>query len=222
MKVIFLDAVGTLFGVRGSVGELYAKLAQKAGVDVSADVVDQAFFASFKAAPSAAFPGIKPQDVPAQEFQWWYDIAAQTFQRAGVFEQFQDFDEFFADLYNFFAGAEPWFVYGDVRPSLEVWHHQGFELGVISNFDSRLYEVLKALKLADFFSSITISTEVGAAKPAPEIFKAALEKHDCLPQDALHIGDSYKDDYQGAKAVGLQAIWLKRGDLFEKNINNEQ
>jgi putative hydrolase of the HAD superfamily len=42
------------------------------------------------------------------------------------------------------------------------------------------------------------------------VFQAALEKHGCLPQQAWHIGDSWKEDYQGAIAVGIRAIWLKR------------
>ena len=39
-KVIFLDAVGTLFGVKGSVGEVYREIAADFGVDVAASVLD--------------------------------------------------------------------------------------------------------------------------------------------------------------------------------------
>lgn len=84
------------------------------------------------------------------------------------------------------------------------------ELGVLSNFDSRLHTVLPALGLAEFFSSVTISTEVGAAKPDARIFQAALQKHECSPAQAWHIGDRQKEDYEGAKAAGLRAVLLKR------------
>lgn len=211
-KVIFLDAVGTLFGVKGSVGEVYGEMAQRFGVEVSADALNQAFLQSFSAAPPPIFPATELEKIPECEFEWWQLIALRTFQQVGVLHQFSDFSAFFAELYTHFATAEPWFVYPDVRPALEHWRQLGIELGVLSNFDSRLYLVLQALDLAQFFTSVTISTEVGAAKPDPQIFAAALNKHDCPAKAAWHIGDSFKEDYQGANAAGLRAIWLKRGE----------
>ncbi len=209
-KVIFLDAVGTLFGVKGSVGEVYGEIAQRFGVEVSAKALNQAFYQTFQAAPPPIFPGAEPQEIPKREFEWWQNISRRTFQQVGVLDHFSDFSAFFAELYTYFATAEPWFVYPDVRPALENWQQLGIELGVLSNFDSRLYLVLQALDLAQFFTSVTISTEVGAAKPNSQIFAAALNKYNCSAKDAWHLGDSLKEDYQGAKAAGLRAILVKR------------
>jgi len=211
-KVIFFDAVGTLFGVKGSVGEVYGNMAQRFGVEVPAKTLNQSFFQSFKAAPPPIFPGIEPQKISKYEFEWWQVITLRTFQEVGVFNQFSDFSAFFTELYLHFATADPWFIYPDVLPTLKRWHQLGIELGVLSNFDSRLYSVLQALDLAQFFTSVTISTEVGAAKPDPQIFAVGLNKHNCPAQLAWHIGDSLKEDYQGAKAAGLRAIWLKRDE----------
>lgn len=211
-RVILLDAVGTLFGVRGSVGEIYADIARQFEVNVSPKTLNAAFLQAFRAASPMAFPGIPSSEVAQYEYQWWEAIAQQSFKKAGVLEQFSNFSEFFAALYAYFATAAAWSVYPDVRPTLTHWHTQSIELGILSNFDTRLYAVLPALGLADFFSSITISTEVGAAKPDARIFRAALKKHNCSADRAWHIGDSLKEDYQGAKAIGLRAIWLKRGE----------
>lgn len=209
-QVIFLDAVGTLFGVKGSVGEIYGSMARKFGVYADDQHIDYAFFQSFKAAPPMAFPHALAADVPQYEYDWWESIAYQTFQQIGVVNQFENFSDFFADLYAHFATADPWFVYPDVHAALTYWRSQNIPLGILSNFDTRLYPVLAALQLAEFFSSITISTEVGFAKPNPAVFQVALAKHNCLPDQAWHIGDSFKEDYQGAKAAGIRAIWLKR------------
>ncbi|MEO1094303.1 MAG: HAD-IA family hydrolase [Cyanobacteria bacterium J06638_28] len=209
-KVIFLDAVGTLFGVSGSVGQTYADIASRFGVEVDAALLNQAFFKHFKASPAMAFPGMEPTDVPAQEYAWWRAIADATFQDVGKRNEFSDFEAFFADLYAYFAGADPWFVYADTYHSLERWRTMGIEMGVISNFDSRIYTVLDALALADFFQSVTISTEVGAAKPDELIFAAALTKHDCEASEAWHVGDTYAEDYEGARAVGIRGILLRR------------
>ncbi|MFE4108281.1 HAD-IA family hydrolase [Almyronema epifaneia] len=209
-QVIFLDAVGTLFGVRGSVGQVYADIARSVGVAVDATRLNQAFVQVFGSAQPLAFPDAETTAIPNKEYSWWYAIAQQAFEQIGALEAFADFDGFFADLYAHFATAQPWFVYADTLKSLKSWQAQNIELGIISNFDSRLYAVLAALELQDFFQSITISTEVGAAKPDPLIFATALQKHDCPAAAAWHVGDSYTQDYEGAKAAGLKGIWLKR------------
>jgi putative hydrolase of the HAD superfamily len=211
-KVIFLDAVGTLFGVKGSVGEIYSQIAQEFGVEVSAETLNQTFLQSFKAASPPIFPDAEPQDIPQYEFEWWFRIAQSTFELAGVLEKFADFSAFFSEVYIHFGTAEAWFTYADVVPALTKWRHMGIQLGIISNFDSRIYLVLQSLQLREYFDSITISTQVGAAKPDPKIFAYALEIHNCPPEAAWHIGDSIKEDYHGAKAAGLRGIWINRGD----------
>ena len=211
-KVIFLDAVGTLFGIQGSVGTIYSQLAQQFGVEVSEADLNLAFGQSFRHSSPAAFLGAEPSEIPVLEFEWWQAIAQETFAQAGVLQQFSDFATFFKKLYAHFETATPWFVYPEVPSVLEQWRSQGIELGILSNFDSRLYSVLDALDLVKFFTSITISTEVGAAKPNPDIFAAGLKKHDCAASAAWHIGDSYQEDYEAAQVIGLTGIWLNRTD----------
>lgn len=209
-KVIYLDAVGTLFGVKDSVGHAYATVASQFGVSADAEALNQAFFQHFKAAGRMAFPGSDPTQVPAKEYAWWQAIAEKTFKSVDQWEAFQDFEAFFAELYAYFAGADPWFIYPDTYQALERWRVMGIEMGIISNFDSRIHMVLEALTLTDFFTSITISTEVGAAKPDALIFTSALQKHGCQPSEAWHVGDSFKEDYEGACAAGIRGIWLNR------------
>lgn len=216
-QVIFLDAAGTLFGVRGSVGKQYEKIARQFGVDADARILERAFFRSFTEAPPMAFPGTPISEIPNKEFAWWQAVTKNTFAAANYFHELTDFSEFFQELYHYFSTPAPWEVYPDVIPTLKSWQAQGIELGVLSNFDTRLYDVLDALNLASFFTSVTLSTEVGAAKPDPQIFTHALRKYPYPPSATLHIGDSVKADYQGAKQVGCRAIWLNRSDELPPN-----
>jgi putative hydrolase of the HAD superfamily len=209
-KVIFFDAVGTLFGVKGSVGQIYSAIALEHGVEVAPQTLDWAFGPTFKAAGNPAFPGVDPSELPAREYTWWREVAIATFNQADVLPQFADFDAFFDQLFQYFATAAPWDLYADTIATLNQIRSAGIELGVVSNFDSRLHQVLPALGLAEFFSSVTISTEVGAAKPAAPIFQAALQKHGCGPAEAWHVGDSLEEDYRAAIAAGLTGIWLQR------------
>jgi putative hydrolase of the HAD superfamily len=209
-QVIFLDAVGTLFGVRGSVGQIYSELAGKYGVSCAPEILDRHFYAAFKISPPCVFPGVPISEIPQLEHHWWKAINQQTFTTSGVWEQFSDFDAFFDDLYRYFTTSAAWEIYPDVIVALKQWQQAGIPLGVLSNFDSRLYAVLKVLDLEQYFSTVTISTEVGGAKPQSAIFTAALNKYQSNPADAWHIGDSHGDDYLGARAVGITAIWINR------------
>lgn len=211
-KVIFFDAVGTLFGIKGTVGDVYASFTKQIGLDLSPDQLNQAFKKSWQKASSPVFSGVDSQQIPEAEYKWWKDIVEKTFKEVGVFEQIPDFTALFTRIYAHFATADPWEVYPDSVKSLKQWHKIGIELGVISNFDTRLYAVLELLGLSQYFQSITISSYTGSAKPDPRIFLAALEKHNCVPQKAWHIGDSLKEDYEGAKAVGIKAILIERKD----------
>ena len=218
-KVIFFDAVGTLFGVKGSVGSVYQAIAKKHQVEADDKNLDIAFHQSFTQAPPLAFAITNPKTIPQQEFDWWKNLAVTTFKKAELLDKFTDFEQFFQELYVYFSTEKPWFIYQDVIPNLKSWQQKKVTLAIISNFDSRLYSLLKALKIEHFFSSITISSEVGAAKPNKKIFEVALAKHDCLPEEAWHIGDSLTDDYQGAKDIGINGFWLKRGynTVIKKN-----
>ncbi|KGF73909.1 hydrolase [Neosynechococcus sphagnicola sy1] len=209
-QVIFVDAVGTLFGIQGSVGAIYAAIAAEFGIEASAPALNSAFFASFQSSSAAAFPGVAAAEIPQQEYRWWRAIAAQTFQRVGLLDQISDFEALFTELYHHFATATPWYLYPDVIPTLQSWLAQGIPLGILSNFDSRLYTVLEVLGLRPYFATITISTEVGSAKPQPQVFQVALAKHQCPAAAAWHIGDSLREDYVAAQMAGLRGIWLNR------------
>ncbi|QEQ02115.1 HAD family hydrolase [Thermosynechococcus sp. QKsg1] len=207
-QLITLDAVGTLFGLRESVGTVYGRFAAEVGVQVDSAALDVAFFKAFRAAPPCAFPDLEAAQRAEAELRWWQGVAAETFRRAGVLDQFADFDRFFAPVFAYYATAEPWLLYSDVLPALKEWQAQGIPLMVVSNFDSRLYGVLEALGLAPFFKEVWISSEVGAAKPNRLIFERAVTPY--ATSQVWHIGDSWEDDVLGAQGAGLQAIWLRR------------
>jgi putative hydrolase of the HAD superfamily len=208
--VIFLDAVGTIIGVRDGVGEIYSEFAQKFGVVCDPVQVSAAFYQEFKMAEPCVFPAATSSEIPEQEYQWWRSINQRTFTRLGKIADFANFEGFFAELYAYFATAAAWEVYPDTLTALDRWQQQGLTLSILSNFDTRLYQVLDALDLRKYFSSINLSTVVGAAKPDPVIFQQALDQHHCLASNAWHIGDSELEDYQGASAAGLTAWLIKR------------
>src|SRR5208282_208598 len=102
--------------------------------------------------------------------------------------EFRDFDAYFEALFAFFADSANWRADPEAREVLGRLKDSRVALGVISNFDYRLYGILEGLGLAAAFDSITISSEAGFAKPSAEVFRAALRKHSVQSAESMHVG----------------------------------
>lgn len=85
---------------------------------------------------------------------------------------------------------------------------QRYPIGVISNADGGIENVLRACGIADCFRTITDSGQVGYEKPHPEIFRHALKQMKAAPEESLYIGDVYSVDYLGATGAGMQAVLM--------------
>jgi len=215
-RVVFFDAADTLFHVKGSVGDVYVTHARKYGVTARPEVIQQAFARAFADAPPPVFAVRDPQALASCERLWWFDVVHSVFYRVGMFERF---DEYFDEVFAYFSKPEAWTLYPDTLSTLHALDARGLEMGIISNFDSRLYPVLVGLGIDRFFESVTISTVAGAAKPAVGIFQRALHKHGVEAREALHVGDSLRDDAQAAAAAGLGGVWLDRTGTAERRTD---
>jgi len=81
-------------------------------------------------------------------------------------------------------------------------------VGVLSNSEGRIAELLAEVGIADPIRAVIDSGRVGIEKPDPRIFAHA---RDALGGgDAIHIGDSWPADIAGARAAGWRAIWFGR------------
>jgi putative hydrolase of the HAD superfamily len=117
-----------------------------------------------------------------------------------------------AELFDRFRRAESWEVFEDVVPTLESLGEQGLRLGVVSNWDHRLPDLLADLGLAPFFDTITYSSMCGVEKPHPHIFQQCLAALDVPPARALHVGDRALEDAEGALGAGMRALRLDRSE----------
>jgi putative hydrolase of the HAD superfamily len=215
VKVIFFDAVGTLIETRGCVGELYIRAAREFDLEAEPRIMQLNFERSFRRQPPLAFPVGTPESALIElEKGWWRNLVRAIFADLGSFPRFE---EFFDEIFERFRGRESWSVYDDVTPTLAELKRRGLKLGVISNFDSRLYDVLRACRLDHFFDSVHISTRVGAAKPDVAIFQAALKHYAVEARQAWHVGDNLREDVEGAMAAGVNAALLDRDNRFTEN-----
>lgn len=216
IRVVFFDAADTLFHVRGSVAEMYLHHAAQFGFHQkpdSATKIAESFRRAFQEAPPPVFAVTEPAQIKQSERLWWFDIVHNVFYRVGMFQRF---DEFFEQVFQAFEDHRSWRLFPETTAVLAQLKARNLELGIISNFDSRLFTVMRGLGIADSFDTVTISSLAQAAKPAPKIFHLALEKHAVDAEEALHVGDSLREDVEGAKKVGLHTVLLNRNEAQQR------
>jgi putative hydrolase of the HAD superfamily len=107
-------------------------------------------------------------------------------------------------------GAVRFRAYPEVPDALTRLRAGGARLAVVSNWDVSLHDVLERTALRPLVDAVVISAELGAAKPDPAIFRAALERLGAEAGDALHAGDSVEHDVAGARAAGIEAVLVAR------------
>lgn len=210
IQVVFFDAANTLFHVKGSVADIYLRYAVQFGFAHTPDslgAIQRAFARAFGEAPSPVFAVTDPARLKQSERLWWFDIVHNVFYRVGMFPRF---DEFFEQVFQVFEDPQSWQLYPDTVATLTRLKERGLELGIVSNFDSRLFPVMRGLGLDHLFDTVTISSLAQAAKPAPKIFQVALDKHALDPHEAVHVGDSFREDVEGAMRAGVHAVLLDR------------
>ena len=108
--------------------------------------------------------------------------------------------------------CDAWTLFDDVVPCLDWLHAAGLKVAAVTNASGAHQRAkLNDLGIARFFDTVVIAGELGAAKPDPQIFRAACTRLDVPTTEALHVGDRLDVDAVGARDAGLHGVWLDRG-----------
>jgi putative hydrolase of the HAD superfamily len=204
IEAITFDVGGTLIEPWPSVGHVYAEVASQHGLG---NIPPELLNSRFKEAWSAT-------RIFDHSRSAWASLVTRTFAPFCPAEQSRGF---FPELYNRFAQPDAWRLFEDTLPTLEGLARQQIRLGIVSNWDERLRGLLKALDLSRWFETVVISCEVGASKPAPEIFAAAASQLNLPPSRILHVGDSLEADVAGAQGSGFRARRIRRNRPPERD-----
>ncbi|OQV25074.1 putative Haloacid dehalogenase-like hydrolase domain-containing protein 3 [Hypsibius exemplaris] len=209
LKLITFDITNTILRARVPVGEEYAKVACRFGLNLDAARISQEFPKVFSGL-WAVQPNFGVADgITAR--QWWSTAVMAAVERSDVKLTEENFEKVSATaeaLFEHYATAAPWMVDESstyILSSLKRTH----QLGIISNFDERLENLLEKFDLQQYFSFAIASRAAGVCKPDPTIFDLALQKagiHD--PSTALHVGDDLALDFKAAKSAGWNAVWF--------------
>ena len=192
LDAVTIDAYGTLVELVDPVPALQAALAER-GVHCDHDRVRAAFLAE------VAY--YRPRSVEGRDTE---SLAVLRRECAGIF-----LDEAGAELdpvefTQAFVGSLVFRPVAGALAAVERFAARGLALAVVSNWDVGLHEKLGSL--ASRFACVVTSAEVGAAKPDPAVFLAALEHLGVAPSRALHVGDEPGDE-DGARGAGMRFRW---------------
>jgi putative hydrolase of the HAD superfamily len=101
-------------------------------------------------------------------------------------------------------------LYEDVTPALDDLRSNGYVVGVITNMSRPGEDVAESMGFKDNVDFTISSMDVGASKPNPKMFQAALSRAGVAPNEAVHVGDQLETDIQGAVASGINPILIDR------------
>jgi putative hydrolase of the HAD superfamily len=84
------------------------------------------------------------------------------------------------------------------------------KLGLVSNFTYApvIYASLRKLGINQFFSAVVISEGIGWRKPHKRIFQTALQRLQATAEETVYIGDSPREDIEGAKTAGMKTVFV--------------
>ncbi|MDQ3958648.1 MAG: HAD-IA family hydrolase [Actinomycetota bacterium] len=208
IDIVFLDAGETILYPHPSFSELFARVCRAEGREISASDVEEV---RRRLAPhlvdmvedSGAEGGISLSEASSRTF--W------TFLYRRFLEELGMDDESLVDrLFETFSSTSTYRLYDDVLPALRALGDGGYRLGLISNFERWLEEMLVELEVGHIFDVAVISGVEGVEKPDASIYLRALEKAGVPAGAAVHVGDSPGLDVEPARSVGMETVLLDR------------
>lgn len=207
IRAVTLDATGTLFELVDLAGT-YRTILARHGVELDHATLARLLPELWRETACTSDPARdRFASHPEGARGFWRDLVRRLFERALLPPPSRFLD---AELFDTFARAEPWRIFPEVLPLLDELARRQLALAVVSNWDERLPRLLSALGLLERFDVLVFSQEVGVEKPHRAIFEAALERLGVAPHETLHVGDRKLEDAEGARAAGLEALWLVR------------
>jgi len=214
IRGVVFDATGTLFETREPVGATYARAAAEIGVKLPAWRLDDAFKRVMSHGPSlarVAAAGATRAQREAAEIDWWIDRVRQTFQATDSTVQLPDAKAFGRALFERYRAGSAWRERPGARALLESLQRAGLALGVASQFDHRLPEILEALDLAGFFETVEIPSRAGRAKPERAVFEALAAALGCALGELAYVGDDPPEVLAAIAGLGV-AVFDVRAD----------
>ena len=200
VRAVFVDVLGTLVELEPPAPALREEIERRTGVDVGEERAAAAFGAEISYYLAHHLEGRDMQGVEGLRDRCTEEIR-------GVL-QLDGLDH--ATAREAMLAALRFRAFPDAEPALMDLRARGVRIVAVSNWDASLPSVLERTGLAPHLDGAVSSAVIGAAKPDPAVFEAALAAAGCERGEAFHVGDSPDGDVDGARAIGVRVALLDR------------
>ena len=206
VQVVLFDAVGTVIYPQPSIADAYVNIGSRFIEDLDPDEVLRRFklvFSRVFSAENAQSPVTESSTVES-----WRQVVE------GTFPEFEDTEgALFQQLWDHFADSRSWEVYDDVAECFTRIRSQGIQIGIASNFDSRLERIVNLDPVLSQAEYVFHSAQLGWNKPAVGFCDGIGKRLGLQPNQIVLVGDRLDNDIQPALAAGWQGIWIDREEI---------
>ncbi|KAJ8876388.1 hypothetical protein PR048_020833 [Dryococelus australis] len=219
-RLVTFDVTGTLLKFRMSPGEKYAEVAANFGLKVEPRVLTNNFRTHFRDM-CRRHPNFGHTTGLGWK-KWWTSVVVETFSSSEKQKINEHVLKTIAEtLIEDYKSCDCWVVTDGSVSALSRFKESGMHLGVVSNFDSRLENVLESTDLIKYFDFVLGSYAVGHEKPSARIFNSALQSIPgaVQPNQALHVGNDPVLDFQGARNAGWNAVLVREAKEHKVRTN---
>ncbi len=192
VQAVTFDLAGTLVVPHPSVGTIYARCAQRHGVDVLPAFLDAAFPLAFKGGPQRSKPEV-----------FWREVVQRCF---GPSLPAAKLETVFQECWHAFADEKNWRLQPGAVNAITAIKFLGIKVGVLSNADTRMRQVLEAKGLAKHLEGIFLSSEIALAKPDAKFFSHAARQLGVATSALVHIGNDPLLDGEAARDAGATGV----------------
>ena len=123
-------------------------------------------------------------------------------------------------LFEYFVSVKRhWNLKYDVKSTFEILKEEGKKISIVSNFDSKLKDIIENLQISHLIDNIHISQDIGYEKPDKRFYELFFEKYSITPQESVYVGDSYELDFIPATSLGMETFLIDERNRFAKRDN---
>lgn len=209
-RAVFFDAGDTLVRPHPSFHELFAQVMLREGFPVDAEEVRSCWPVAMRRFRDAAESQEAWSTSPERSRRFWLSVYEIFFDELALPAS----NGLGESLYETFSDMANYRLFPDVMPAIETLEEAGISMGVVSNFEGWLDDLLVSLGLGESLPVRVISGIEGIEKPDVRLFELALERSGFDAADCAYVGDSIDFDVVPARKLGMHPVLVDRRDRF--------
>jgi putative hydrolase of the HAD superfamily len=205
-RAVLFDAGETLVHPAPSFPQLFSAVLLREGhVRAPDDVVDASHVVFHRFSEAARDRDLWTTS-PARSRAFWLGVYERMLEALELPSQ----DGLRDSLYREFTDLRNYALFDDVAPALSAMEASGATLGIVSNFEAWLEDLLRVLGVRERFPVRVISGLVGLEKPDPAIYELAIARTGVSAAETVYVGDNPEFDVVPAQALGMTPVLIDR------------